>query len=192
KMIIIMSKYKAFKNLNNIITHNFYVRRYLKHIQYANKVFELFAFSDGKYLNEEKWRKFKYMNETQTFLKVQSEIQAFEAAKFLSSFHAHVSDIEIDRITDSIDGFLDFEMRLGQYDKALKKSASDRHEVAEAAVVFIKENKIILEDWLTLLPQIPTRIIHADPKISNFLFDQADANRIVALIDWDTILRGSI
>src|SRR5690625_285988 len=183
---------KVFKNLDDITQNILAVSSHLKQSQYPNKVLELVAFSDGKYLYEEEWRMFKYMEETQTFLKVQSEIQAFEAAKFLSSFHAHLSDIEIDRITDSIDGFLDFEMRLGQYDKALKKSASDRLEEAEAAVVFLKENKIILEDWLTLLPQIPTRIIQADPKISNFLFDQADANRIVALIDWDTILRGSI
>src|SRR5690625_7095101 len=113
---------------------------------------------------------FKYMKETQTFLKVQSEIQAFEAAKFLSSFHAHLSDIEIDRITDSIDGFLDFEMRLKQYEKALKNSANDRLKEAEAAVVFLEQNKTILEEWFTLLPQIPSRIIQADQKISNFLF----------------------
>src|SRR5690625_1290347 len=83
-------------------------------------------------------------------------------------------------------------MRLEQYESSLQNSAEDRLKKAKIAITFIEENKTILEDWFALLPQIPTRIIHADPKISNFLFDNSDADKIIALIDWDTILRGSI
>jgi len=192
KLLLQKLNTEVFKNLNGISQNILTVGNHLKQKQYPDEVLELIAFNDGKYLYKNEWRVFKYMDETQTFLKVQSETQAYEAAKFLSSFHAHLSDIELDEITDSIDGFLDFEMRLEQYEISLQNSAEDRLKKAKIAITFIEENKTILEDWFALLPQIPTRIIHADPKISNFLFDNSDADKIIALIDWDTILRGSI
>lgn len=183
---------QVFKNLESISQNILEVGHHLKQKEYPNKILELIAFSDGDYLYDGEWRMFKYMKNTQTFLKVQSEKQAFEAAKFLSAFHASLSDIELQKITDSFDGFLDFEARLKQYQKALQNTTESRFKKAEESIIFLEKNKLILERWFRLLPQIPNRIIHADPKISNFLFDKKDANRIVALIDWDTILRGSI
>lgn len=35
----------------------------------------------------------------------------------------------------------------------------------------VKSQKPILDVWLKLLPEFPQRIIHGDPKITNFLFD---------------------
>lgn len=183
---------QVFKNLEGITKNILAVSSHLKQKSYPSETLELISFNNGDYLYEDEWRMFYYMENTQTFLKVQSEQQAFEAAKSLSAFHAHLSDIELEKITDSIDGFLDFEMRLEQYYKSLEKVAEDRRKKAEVAIAFVEENKTILQDWFKILPQIPTRVIHADPKISNFLFDMADANRIVALIDWDTILQGPI
>lgn len=183
---------EVFKNLGNISQNILTIGNHLKQKEYPNGVLELISFADGDYLYEGEWRMFKYMENTQTFLKVQSEQQAFEAARFLSSFHANLSDAPLDSIHDSIEGFLDFGMRSQQYQDAMQKTTENRLNKAKVAIVFLEENKSILENWLTLLPQIPRRIIHADPKISNFLFDETDANRIVALIDWDTILRGSI
>lgn len=192
KLLLQKLNTKVFKNLESISQNIISVGNHLKQKEYPNGVLELIAFADGKYLYEGKWRMFKYMENTQTFLKVQSKEQAFEAAKFLSSFHACLSDIELQKITDSIDGFLDFEKRSEHYKEALQRATKNRLKKAETAIAFLEENKIILEDWLLLLPQIPIRVIHADPKISNFLFDKADANKIIALIDWDTIMRGPI
>lgn len=192
KLLLQRLNTKVFKNLEDISQNILSVSTHLKQKEYPNRVLELIAFADGEYLYEGKWRMFKYIDETQTFLTVQSKTQTFEAAKFLSSFHAHLFDIELDKITDSIDGFLDFGLRFEQYKEALRKSTKDRLKKANAAVGFIEENENLLEDWFKLQPQLPTRIIHADPKISNFLFDKADAEKIIALIDWDTILRGSI
>lgn len=182
----------VFKNLEGITQNILSVCNHLKQKEYPNQVLQLVSFNDGGYLYNGQWRIFEYIEDTQTFLKVQSAKQTYEAAKFLGSFHAHLSDITLDKVQDSIEGFLDFEVRSIQYQKALKDAETSRLKKAEDVIVFIEENESILEDWLALLPQIPTRIIHADPKISNFLFDKTDANRILALIDWDTLLSGSI
>lgn len=192
KLLLQKLNTQVFKNLEVISQNILVVGNHLKQKRYTDEILELIPFADGDYLYRDEWRMFKYMLNTQTFLKVQSESQAYEAAKYLSSFHASLSDIELKKITDSIDGFLDFEARSKQYQEALLNATESRLKKAEESIMFLKENKSILEEWLSLLPKIPTRIIHADPKISNFLFDEKDENKVVALIDWDTILRGSI
>mgnify|MGYP000886941718 FL=1 len=48
-----------------------------------------------------------------------------------------------------------------------------------------------IEAWQDLLDDEPKEFIHADPKLSNFLFD-ANGVEVRALIDWDTIMVGSI
>lgn len=183
---------EVFKNLETITQNILSVCNHLKKKHYPNQVLQLVDFKNGDYLYDGQWRIFEFIDNTQTFLKVTSAKQAYEAAKFLGRFHAYLSDIALDKIQDSIEGFIDFDMRSQQYQKALKKTVASRFKQAENAVLFLEENRSILTNWLALLPQIPTRIIHADSKISNFLFDKEDANKIVALIDWDTLLRGSI
>lgn len=183
---------EVFKNLEDINQNVLKLGNHLKNKDYPFQILELTVFENGNYLFEDEWRMFKYVEKTQTFLKVQSSKQAFEAAKFLSNFHAHLSDFKLDDIHDSIEGFLDFGKRLNKYNSALENANEDRKNRAEETILFLEENKSILLNWLELLPQLPIRIIHADPKVSNFLFDENDANKVVALIDWDTILRGSI
>ena len=183
---------KVFTNLQGISKNIVNIAEHLIQKQYPHQILQQVAFDNGSYLFEEHWRIFKFIENTQSFLKVQSSTQAYEAAKFLSSFHAHLADMSLERIEDSIDGFLDFEMRRQHYEDAIQNAALSRLKKAEDAIQYANDNRNILEDWLTLLPQIPTRIIHADPKISNFLFDKTNPNQILALIDWDTFMQGSI
>lgn len=192
KLILQKLNTKVFKNLEGINQNILKVSNHLKQKKYPNQILELIAFSETDYLYDGKWRGFEFIEDTQTFLKVQSTEQAYEAAKFLSLFHAHLSDLNLEEIQDSIEGFLDFGQRKKHYQEALKTAEKSRYDKAANAVDFLEKHQTILEDWLNLLPQIPNRIIHADPKISNFLFAKENTNKILALIDWDTLLRGSI
>lgn len=183
---------KIFTNLESISQNILNLGNHLKEKQFPYKILELVSFNTGDYLYEGKWRIFKFIDETQTFLKVQSATQAFEAAKFLSYFHSNLTDLALHHVQDSLAGFLDFEMRSQQYQKAIHNADTSRLENAKNAINYLQENHNILQEWMALLPKIPTRIIHADPKISNFLFDSKDPNKILALIDWDTFMLGSI
>lgn len=183
---------KVIPDLDLISLNILNLAEHLKHRKYPYKVLQLFPFSSGSYLYNSQWRIFKFIENTQSFLKVQSAKQAYEAAKFLSFFHANLADLPLDKIQDSIKDFLDFEKRWQQYQEAVQNSTKSRLNKAEDAIRYLNENSNVLDDWLSLLPQIPIRIIHADPKISNFLFDEKDPNKILALIDWDTLMHGSI
>lgn len=183
---------EVFPNLKAMSENILNLGNHLRQKHYQQEILEQVAFANGDYLYENRWRIFKYIEATQAFLSVQSSTQAYEAAKFLGSFHTHLADFPLDKIEDSIKGFVDFELRLKQYQEAIQNADPARFKKAKDAIEYLNENHHILQEWLILLPQIPTRIIHADPKISNFLFDKTDTNKILALIDWDTLMRGSV
>lgn len=183
---------QVFKNLEGVTQNILKVSAHLLQNDYPNKVLNLVPFKDSGYLFQDKWRMMEFIEESQTFLKVQSSEQAYAAARFLSSFHAHLLSLDIEGIENSIPGFLDFKSRLVQYQQAIELADKARLDNAVTAIDFLNTHQDILTSWLVLLPQIPVRVIHADPKISNFLFSKEDPNSILALIDWDTLMHGSI
>lgn len=181
-----------FKNLEAISNNISLLNRHLKQKDYPYKLLETLAFSDGNYLHNGNTRLFKFIENSQTFLKVQTAEQAYQAAKCLSHFHTALDDLETDKITDSIPGFLDFKLRLKQYEAAKSTASVERLEKANSLIKYLDSQLEILEAWNKLLPKLPIRILHADPKISNFLFDNQDENKILALIDWDTLMSGPV
>ncbi|HNQ27890.1 MAG TPA: aminoglycoside phosphotransferase family protein [Aquaticitalea sp.] len=182
----------VFKNPQVITQNILTVSQHLKSKSYPHPVLKLLPFSDGHYWLENQWRLFRFTGNSKTYEKVQSRKQAFEAAKFLGEFHFFLNNLDAHNIQDSIVGFLDFNSRTEQFENALESASEERLAQSKHEIKFIQDHRFILEEWNSLLPKIPTRVIHADPKISNFLFDEADENKVLALIDWDTIMAGTI
>ncbi len=181
-----------FKNLEGIMHNIQSVSEHLKARNYPYQIMTPLQFQDGKILSDEQWRLFPFFENTQTFEKVESATQAYEAAKFLSEFYGYINDIEVEQIGDSIPGFIDFDSRYTQFQDSLKSASDERLKHAEQEINWVEEHKDILKRWKELLPQMPERVIHADPKISNFLFDENSSKEISALIDWDTFMCGPI
>lgn len=173
------------QNIQNIAIH-------LSQSDYPYTILEPLFFADGYSLYQGKFRLFRYIEGAQTFLKVQSAKQAYKAAKCLSAFHSQLSNLKVDRIEDSIVGFMDFNSRYEQFKAAIKTANTKRFKNAKSEIKDLQNRNRILSRWEELLPKIPKRILHADPKISNFLFDKEDEEKVVALIDWDTLLRDYI
>lgn len=182
----------VFKNLDRI-THNMItVSAHLENKAYPHQIMKPLSFKNGNFLIDEQWRLIPYFEGTQNFEKVQSTDQAYEAAKFLSEFHSYLSDLKSEKIHDSIPGFTDFGMRYNQFESSLQSASNERLTDAQYEIEWVKARHSILEQWNALVPELPNRIIHADPKISNFLFEQHSPLQIRALIDWDTLMSGSI
>ena len=49
----------------------------------------------------------------------------------------------------------------------------------------------ILIEWDKICRTLPTRVIHYDAKINNFLFEK-NTNKVIALIDLDTLMPGCV
>ena len=137
------------------------------------------------------WRMFNAIFPSKSLEVLGKHSQAFAAAKALSEFHSYLMDFPKDQLQESIPGFLDFKKRRKDYRHSLKVAIPYRLTQANDLIQKLGEHEGILTRYLQLLPKLPVRIIHADPKLSNFLF-QEDGEEICAIIDWDTIMPGSI
>lgn len=192
KFILQKINTSVFKNLE-IITENIQsVSSHLKSRNYPHFILESLPFSDGSFLWDKSWRLLNYAEKTMIFEKVKSAEQAFEAAKFLGEFHGYLKDFEFEKIKDSIPGFLDFNSRFERFKSSLKSASEERLKISENEIEFLLSQENILENWNKISSELPKRIIHADPKISNFLFEENSSEKIKALIDWDTLMRGTI
>lgn len=173
------------QNIQALVLH-------LKSKNYPHSILTPCSFKNGDLLYDNQWRLFEFIEGTQSFEKVESVEQAFEAAKFLSEFHLYIQDLEKNKINDSIPGFLDFSFRWKQFQDALKSASQERKGNSIKEIEWIESKQSILKDWKTLNSKTPKRIIHADPKISNFLFETHSSTIPKALIDWDTLMLGNI
>ena len=111
-----------------------------------------------------------------------SAAQAREAGMVLGQFHLAVSDLEH---TFS-------NLRLGIHDTArhlrfLDETLRNRTQHPEYAAVSSLGREILdIAKSLPVLPQVPDRVVHGDPKVNNILFE-AGGNRAICLVDLDTI-----
>lgn len=182
----------VFKNAETVMENIQAVTDHLLQKKYPHKILNALSFKNEKILLDGQWRLFPYFENTRIFEKVQSKEQAYTATAFLGEFHFYLSDFISDKIQDSIPGFLDFNSRMEQFNVALSSASEERIKQAEKEIEYIRSQQPILAHWNTINATLPKRLIHADPKISNFLFDSTATEKIVALIDWDTLMNGPI
>jgi Ser/Thr protein kinase RdoA (MazF antagonist) len=182
-----------FKN-PQIITRNILnISSYLQQQQYPKAVINCIANKKGEYIteyNNKHWRLTTYIANSVCFDTVQNSDQAFEAAKALSEFHKYLLKFPTSKIESSIPGFLDYNKRVEAFNLALQTGNLDRIKHAETEIQQILDNMPLVSQYLEI--QFPERIVHADAKISNFLFDSKQTNHVLAIIDWDTLLPGNI
>lgn len=112
------------------------------------------------------------------------------AAKALLEFHSALAEMNPGNWIAPIDHFLDVSYRMEQFEEALKNAESPKLSLAQKQIASLQENEKSLYAWRDLLAKEPKVLIHADPKLSNFLF-HPNGKQVRALIDWDTIQLGS-
>jgi thiamine kinase-like enzyme len=169
------------------------ISSHLKAKGYQNYVIEIVKDLEGSLLaveDEEVWRMTSFIPNSICFEKVESAEQAFEAAKTISEFHSYLLDVNVNDIHPSIDGFLDYNKRINDFKKALQNASPKRLEETKKEVAYILDNLTQVEKYLTI--DFPKRVVHADAKISNFLFNNDNHSQAIAVIDWDTIMPGNI
>jgi Ser/Thr protein kinase RdoA (MazF antagonist) len=181
-----------FPHLEVISSNMLEVSKHLKSKEYPHEIIELLPFSTGEFIWENQWRILPFLDNTQSFEKVESTQQCFEAAKFLGEFHLTIKDLDSSRIQNPLPNFLNYEDRWQDFMMSVDFAQTDRYSQGLPEIEFVYENRGLLDHWIQLQTELPKRIIHADPKISNFLFDAQNSLKVKALIDWDTLMPGSI
>lgn len=183
---------EIFKNQEIIAENIQNLVNYLSNKEYPHPIVAPLSFKNGQTLWEGQWRIFDFIGQSQSFEKVESSAQAYEAARFLGHFHSYLLDFPIENISSSLPDFLNFNERMNHFDGALAEPSTGRLSKAKTAIDFVEAHRFLLKTWNEIEPDLPIRIIHADPKISNFLFDANNPLKILCLIDWDTLMPGSL
>lgn len=187
----------VFKNPFRLMHSIEVVCSHLKKQHYESEILEFLPNQKGLFLTmDEKggyWRMMHFIPNTYTVTKVENKEQVLEATKLLSSFYQKIIDLTPNSIEESIVGFVDFQKRLDDFQVALSQASSERKELASREIAFITQYVHLPNRFIENQKDgsFPLRVIHADPKISNILFDKT-TKKARCVIDFDTLMPSTI
>lgn len=186
----------VFQNTSAIHSNMNVVSNYLEAQNYPHPVIKLCKTIDGNHelnCDETTWRLMNEIEHSYAIGVVQNSDQAHAVGAFFGTFHTFLSQIQTNQIQPVLPHFLDVQSRVDAFQIVLSKADVERKRNAAEQVNWMLEHQELPLKWIYLHAQgkLPIRLIHADPKISNVLFD-ATTNQPKAIIDWDTLMLGSI
>lgn len=141
----------------------------------------------------ETWRALSFIEHSHAQDSLANLSQARELGNVLGQFHQLLSDVDPAGLADTLPGFHIAPQYLAQLDAAWARWDGERDAALRNCHAFVEERR----DFVSVLEQakaagvLPLRIIHGDPKVNNFLFDQRSGH-VVSLIDLDTVKPGLI
>jgi Ser/Thr protein kinase RdoA (MazF antagonist) len=139
------------------------------------------------------WRAIGFIDSSQTFDNIQNLEHAKEVGYALGTFHHLVSDLNADRLADTLEGFHITPLYLRDYDRILATANASTSPEVDYCFQFIDRRRAwayVLEDAKTQA-KLPMRLIHGDPKINNIVID-TNTGKAAGMIDLDTIKPGLI
>jgi Ser/Thr protein kinase RdoA (MazF antagonist) len=140
------------------------------------------------------WRAISFVNHSQSYETVQSENHAREAGYALGRFQSLVSDLNIELLYDTLEGFHITPHYLSQYDATMAKGPRDEDSpeirYCHRMVAERREWLAVLED-AKAVGKLKMRTIHGDPKINNIMICD-HTGQAISLIDLDTVKPGLV
>lgn len=116
---------------------------------------------------------------------------AFRAGKCIGHFHACMDEFDATQLHTILPNFHAGKRRLDELKQAFQQPRISITDDIRALVEELLQYEYILLDFDDLQRKLPTRVIHHDTKIGNFLFDEKTM-AVCALIDLDTLMPGTI
>ncbi len=147
---------------------------------------------DGEY-----WRAISLIASAHSYEKVQSAEHAREAGIVLGHFQRMISDIPVEKLYDTLEGFHVTPSYLAKYDKAMGtaegKARADSSSDARHCRRFVEDRRA----WCSVLEDarergdLALRPIHGDPKVANIMIDDF-TGKGTSIVDLDTVKPGLI
>ncbi len=176
---------------NNLRIASDYIAKHHPHYLFLSGI----KTSDGNemvYDNEGfPWRLFPYIENTLTIDKVESEEEAYEAARGFAEFTAKLHGVDPHLFKPTIERFHDLAWRWEQFETALKNTTEERKKYAADAIAGCQRFSFLVDQYNKLIAsgELQLRVTHNDTKINNILFD-GKTRKAVCVIDLDTLMQG--
>ncbi len=139
------------------------------------------------------WRALDFIDNTESLETFSNISQAQQTGFALGHFHRLVSDLDPLLLHDTLPGFHIAPDYLSHYHQVLTQAPRQHAAESHYCAGFIARFQHITDDLETAKQQglLSLRVIHGDPKLNNFLFDQ-HSKQIVSIIDLDTVKPGLV
>ena len=191
----------VFPNITELMSNIEKVTNYIKNN--GNNTTVTFIKTKGEkpeYIFNNSWRMQEYIENTKTYLSTDNLDILREAGKAVGDFQKQLNGFNAETLYEIIPKFHYTTNRVQQLYNAINskennKIRKERFEKAKPYIEFLTDKtridrtKIIIDKIER--GEIPLRVTHNDTKLSNVLFDK-NTNKFVTLIDFDTIMPGSI
>ena len=153
--------------------------------------------SDGQdfYLDSDAnfWRAISYVHRARSFETIKDAALAREVGYALGTFQYLISDLPIDQLCDTLEGFHIMPRYLQNFDRALAHNGFRSNAEVNYCFNFVEQRRelaYVLENARGQ-GRLQLRPVHGDPKVNNVMIDEA-TGRAISLVDLDTVKPGLI
>jgi hypothetical protein len=143
---------------------------------------------NGKY-----WRAYIFIEKAQTYDVIETDKQAYEAARAFGLFQKDLADLTGGRLHETIPDFHNTPQRLANLEKAIAADVCGRVKDVQKEIDFVlsRRNDVSKLIDLQAAGKIPERITHNDTKLNNVMIDDVTGSG-VCVIDLDTVMPGLV
>jgi len=137
------------------------------------------------------WRAYHFIGGASTYNILETEDQAFQAARAFGAFQMLLADLPGERLHETIPNFHNTPSRYADFEKALANDKAGRSGFCRPEIEFAKKvawMAPVLVD-LQAKGELPERITHNDTKLNNVLLDDKTGEGL-CVIDLDTVMPG--
>ena len=139
------------------------------------------------------WRMTTFVQGAQTYDTIRDRRHAGEIGYALGRFHSLISDLPVERLYDTLEGFHITPRYLAHYDVVVANGALKSSPEIEYGRDFVARRRAwasVLEDAVGR-GELALHPIHGDPKVNNIMIDDG-TGQAVSVIDLDTVKPGLV
>jgi len=148
------------------------------------------------------WRALRFIDGAESVEVIAGPEQAHQVGVGLGMFHLLISDLPVERLTDTLKGFHVTPAYLARYDALADRCTGpslgegeqaewQRQQLWCEAFIEARRDLVPVLEQALAAGLLPLRPIHGDPKVNNLLLDPGSGEAI-ALIDLDTVKPGLV
>lgn len=135
------------------------------------------------------WRLMELIRGARTCRTIDSPGQARETGRMLGLFHSQLRTLDPRSLVDTLPGFHDTSGYVHRYDSVRSNPLRHKPDPDRFCDLAVEKGRGRVHRLTERRDRLSHGIIHGDPKMDNFLFDQACAT-VLSLIDLDTVRPG--
>lgn len=139
------------------------------------------------------WRAISYVHGTRSFETIKDTELARQVGYALGTFQYLISDLSVEKLADTLEGFHVTPGYLQNYDRAFSNNGHKSSPEVSYCFKFIEQRRAFAPvlEHAREQGKLHLRPVHGDPKVNNVMIEQT-TGRAISLVDLDTVKPGLI